>query len=45
MEQTVYKIYGSVPAGVFIVDKDGNLAFKAKVVNAADVEEVLERLL
>ena len=45
MEETVYKTYGSVPAGVFIVDKDGNLAFKAKVVNAADVEKVLERLM
>jgi peroxiredoxin len=45
MEETVYKTYGSVPAGVFIVDKDGNLAFKAKVVNTADVEKVLEELL
>ncbi len=45
MEQTVYKTYGSVPAGVFIVDKDGNLAFKARVVNAADVERVLETLM
>ena len=45
LEETVYKTYGSVPAGVFIVDKDGNLAFKAKVVNAADVEKVLEELL
>jgi peroxiredoxin len=45
MEETVYKTYGSVPAGVFIVDQDGNLAFKAKVVNTADVEKVLEELL
>ena len=45
LEETVYKSYGSVPAGVFIVDKDGNLAFKAKVVNAADVEGVLETLM
>jgi len=45
LEETVYKTYGSVPAGVFIVDQDGNLAFKAKVVNATDVEKVLEELL
>ena len=45
MEETVYKTYGSVPAGVFIVDQDGNLAFKAKVVNTVDVEKVLEELL
>ncbi len=45
LEETVYKAYGSVPAGVFIVDKDGSLAFKAKVLNVTDVEEALEKMM
>ena len=44
-DETVYKVYGSVPSGVFIVDKDGNLAYKAKVVKASDVEKTLEKLM
>jgi len=44
IEETVYKAYGSVPAGVFIVDQDGNLAFKAKVVKATEVDAVVEKL-
>ncbi len=44
-DETVYKTYGSVPAGVFIVDKDENLAYKARVVNASDVDKTLEKLM
>ncbi len=45
IEETVYKAYGSVPAGVFIVDKDGDLAYKARVVRTEDVEKALEDLM
>ena len=44
-DETVYKVYGSIPSGVFIVDKDGNLAYKAKVVKASEVEKTLEKLM
>jgi peroxiredoxin len=45
MEESVYKAYGAVPAGVFIVDTDGNLAYKSKVVKAGEVETILEKLM
>lgn len=44
MDQTIYKVYGSVPAGVFIVDEGGNLAFKAKMVDASEVEQALKKI-
>ena len=44
-DETVYKTYGSVPAGVFIVDQDENLAYKARVVNASEVDKTLEKLM
>ena len=44
-DDSVYKMYGSVPSSVFIVDKDGDLAYKAKVVKASDVEEAIDDLL
>ncbi len=45
LDEEVYKAYGSVPAGVFIVDKDGDLAYKARVVTTDDVEKALEDLM
>ncbi len=45
MEEVVYQAYGSVPAGVFIVDKEGNLSFKAQVVKASDVEKALQKTM
>jgi len=45
VEETVYKAYGSVPAGVFIVDTDGSLAFKARVLDVIEVETALEKMM
>ncbi len=45
MDETVYKVYGSVPAGVFILDKNGALAFKARKFNVADLEKALEKMM
>ncbi len=45
LEETVYKAYGSVPAGVFIVEADGSLAFKARVLNVSEVEKALEKMM
>ncbi len=45
MEETVYKTYGSVPAGVFIVGTDGSLAFKARVLDVNEVEKTLEKMM
>ena len=45
MEETAYEAYGSVPAGVFIVDADGSLAFKARVLNVSEVEKALEKMM
>ena len=45
LDGVAYKAYGSVPAGVFIVDEDGNLAFKDRVVEASDVDEALQDLM
>ncbi|MDA2934734.1 peroxiredoxin family protein [Acidobacteria bacterium AH-259-D05] len=45
LDETVYKAYGSVPAGVFIVDKDGTLALKARVVKTSDIERALGKMM
>jgi len=45
VEETVYNAYGSVPAGVFIVDTDGSLAFKARVLDVSEVETALEKMM
>ena len=45
MKETVYKAYGSVPAGVFIVDPEGSLAFKARVLDVNEVEKALEKMM
>jgi len=45
MEETVYKAYGSVPAGVFIVDANGGLAFKARILDVNEVEKALEKMM
>ena len=45
MDETVHKAYGSVPTGVFIVNEDGELAFKARMATAAEIEEALEEVL
>ncbi len=45
MKEAAYKAYGSVPAGVFIVDKEGNLSFKAQVVKTSDVEKALQKIM
>lgn len=45
IDAAVYQAYGSVPAGVFIVDEDGNLAYKAEEIDAAAVEKALKKLL
>jgi peroxiredoxin len=45
MKETVYKAYGSVPAGVFIVDAEGSLAFKARVLDVNEVEKALEKMM
>ena len=45
IDETVYQAYGSVPAGVFIVDEDGNLAYKAEDVDVKAVEKALKELL
>jgi peroxiredoxin len=45
MKETVYKAYGSVPAGVFIVDAEGSLAFKARVLDVSEVETALEKMM
>ena len=45
MDETVHKAYGSVPTGVFIVDEDGALAFKARMATAADIEKALTKVL
>ena len=45
MDEAVYKAYGSVPAGVFIVDGDGNIAYKAKAVDPKAVKKALSKLI
>lgn len=45
MEETVFKAYGAVPTGVFIVDGEGKLAFKAKLATANDIERSLKAVL
>lgn len=45
MDEAVFVAYGSVPAGVFIVDQDGNLVFKAKTVKPDDIEKALKKLM
>lgn len=45
MDEAVYKAYGSVPAGVFIVGGDGKLAFKAREATVADIEKTLTKVL
>ena len=45
MDETVHKAYGSVPTGVFIVDQDGKLAFKARMATAAEIEKALTKVL
>ena len=45
MDAAAYKTYGSVPAGIFIVDKAGNLAFKARLVKTSDVEKALKKIM
>lgn len=45
MEETVYKAYGSVPSGVFILDTEGSLVFKATVLNVSEVEKALEKMM
>jgi peroxiredoxin len=44
VDEAVFTAYGSVPAGIFIVDADGNLAYKAKMVKANNVEKALKKL-
>lgn len=45
MDETVHKAYGAVSTGVFIVDEDGRLAFKARMATAADIEKALAKVL
>ena len=45
MDETAHKAYGSVPTGVFIVDEEGRLAFKARMATAADIEKALTKVL
>ena len=45
MDETAFKAYGSVPAGVFILNEDGTLVFKAREFNVADLEKALEKMM
>lgn len=44
LKDTVFQTYGAVPNGVFIVDKEGRLAYKAKETKPAEIEKVLAKL-
>jgi peroxiredoxin len=45
VDEAVYKAYGSVPAGVFIVDGEGNVVYKAKVVDPSAVKKAMSKLV
>jgi len=45
VDESVYKAYGSVSAGVFIVDGEGNIVYKAKVVDPSAVKKAMSKLV
>lgn len=44
LQDTTFKAYGSTPNAVLIVDKEGNLAYKAKESKPAEIEKILAKL-
>jgi hypothetical protein len=44
LEGTVHRLYGSLPNMVYIVDRDGRIAYKAMWTDHAEIEAVLENL-
>lgn len=45
VEGTVHTLYGIMPNMVYIVDKDGKVAYKAMWTDHKEIEEVLENLV
>lgn len=45
LEGTVHRAYGTLPNMVYIVDKDGKIAYKAMWTDHQEIEQVLENLV
>jgi hypothetical protein len=45
LEGTVHQLYGIMPNMVYIVDRDGRVAYKAMWTDHAEIEAVLENLV
>lgn len=45
LEGTVHRQYGSLPNMVYVVDRDGKIAYKAMWTDHAEIELVLENLV
>lgn len=44
MDETVHRRYGSLPNMVHVIDKDGNIAYKATWTMANEIDRVLAEL-
>lgn len=44
LQDSTFKAYGQAPSALFVIDKEGKLAFKSERPNPAEVEKVLQKL-
>jgi len=45
LEGTVHRVYGSMPNMIYVIDKNGKIAYKAMWTDRAEIEAVLENLV
>ena len=45
LQDSTFKAYGQAPEAVFVVDRDGKIAFKSAKPNAPEVEKALQKLI
>ncbi len=44
VQDSTFKAYGQGPSALFVIDKEGKIAFKSDKPNVAEVEKVLQKL-
>ncbi len=44
LQDSTFKAYGQAPSALFVIDKEGKIAFKSERPNLAEVEKVLQKL-